>query len=66
MALLPRMALLLAVMVLLALLPDVMGLHGTTAWVARLALLVLGAGWTLWRPGTMLRWWCVRICAPVT
>ena len=49
MALLPRMALLLAVMVLLALLPDVMGLQGTTAWVARLALLVLGAGWTLWR-----------------
>ena len=49
MALLPRMALLLAVMVLLALLPDVMALQGTTAWVARLALLVLGAGWTLWR-----------------
>ena len=49
MALLPRMALLLAVMVLLALLPDVMGLQGTTAWVARLVLLLLGAGWTLWR-----------------
>ena len=44
MALLPRMALLLAVMVLLALLPDVMGLQGTTAWVVRLALLVLGRG----------------------
>ncbi|PIF16994.1 MULTISPECIES: PAS domain-containing methyl-accepting chemotaxis protein [unclassified Acidovorax] len=49
MALLPRMAILLLLTVLLALLPDVMGLQGTTAWVARLALLVLGAGWTLWR-----------------
>lgn len=49
MALLPRMAILLLVTVLLALLPDVMGLQGTTAWVARLVLLLLGAGWTLWR-----------------
>ena len=49
MALLPRMAILLLVTVLLALLPDVMGLQGTTAWVARLVLLLLGVGWTLWR-----------------
>ena len=49
MALLPRMALMLAVMVLLALVPDMLGLQGTTAWVARLALLLLGAGWALWR-----------------
>lgn len=49
MALLPRVAILLLVTVLLALLPDVMGLQGTTAWVARLVLLLLGVGWTLWR-----------------
>lgn len=49
MALLPRMAVMLLVMVLLALVPDVSGLQGTTAWAARLGLLLLGAGWTLWR-----------------
>jgi len=49
MALLPRMALMLAVLVLLALVPDLLGLQGAAAWVARVALLVLGAGWVLWR-----------------
>ena len=49
MALLPRMALMLAVLVLLALVPDMLGLQGAAAWGARVALLVLGAGWVLWR-----------------
>ena len=49
MALLPRMALMLAVLVLLALVPDMLGLQGAVAWGARVALLVLGAGWVLWR-----------------
>ena len=49
MALLPRMALMLAVLVLLALVPDMLGLQGAAAWSARVALLVLGAGWVLWR-----------------
>ena len=49
MALLPRMALMLAVMALLALVPDMLGLQGTTAWMARLLLLLVGAGWALWR-----------------
>ena len=48
-ALLPRMAWMLCVLVLLALVPDVLGLQGTTAWVARVVLMLLGAGWTLWR-----------------
>ncbi|MFN7156229.1 MAG: methyl-accepting chemotaxis protein [Acidovorax sp.] len=49
MALMPRMALMLAVLVLLALVPDALALQGTTAWVARVVLLLLGAGWVLWR-----------------
>ena len=49
MALLPRMELMLAVLVLLALVPDMLGLQGAAAWGARVALLVLGAGWVLWR-----------------
>ena len=49
MALLPRMALMLAVLVLLALVPDLLGLQGAAAWGARVVLLVLGAGWVLWR-----------------
>ena len=56
MALLPRMALALLVMALLALLPDALGLQGTTAWAARVGLLALGAGWALWRfQATVLR-----------
>ena len=49
MALLPRRALMLAVLVLLALVPDMLGLQGAVAWGVRVALLVLGAGWVLWR-----------------
>ncbi len=49
MALLPRMALLLGMVVVLALVPDALGMQGTTALVTRLVLLLLGAGWTLWR-----------------
>ena len=49
MASLPRMALMLGVLVLLALVPDILGLQGATASVARLVLLPLGAGWVLWR-----------------
>ena len=49
MALLPRMALLLGLLVLLALVPDALSLQGPTAAVARVVLLLLGAGWVLWR-----------------
>ena len=49
MALMPRMALMLAVLVLLALVPDALALQGTTAWVARVFLLLMGVGWVLWR-----------------
>ena len=49
MASLPRMALMLGVLVLLALVPDMCGLQGATAGVVRLVLLLLGAGWVLWR-----------------
>ena len=48
-ALLPRMALIMAVMVLLALVPDMLGLQGTVAWGSRVAALLLGTGWVLWR-----------------
>lgn len=48
-ALLPRMALILAVLVLLALVPDLFALEGGTALVTRLVLMLLGAGWVLWR-----------------
>ncbi|EHL23628.1 methyl-accepting chemotaxis sensory transducer with Pas/Pac sensor [Acidovorax sp. NO-1] len=49
MALLPRMALLMGLLVLLALVPDALSLQGATAWVARLVLMLLGAAWVLWR-----------------
>ncbi len=56
MASLPRMALMLGVLVLLALVPDMLGLQGTTAGAARFVLLLLGAGWVLWRfQATVLR-----------
>ena len=48
-ALLPRMALMLLLVVVLALVPDMLALQGTVAWTARLALLLFGAGWALWR-----------------
>lgn len=48
-ALLPRMALMLAVLVLMALVPDFVGLEGTNALGARVALMLVGAGWILWR-----------------
>ncbi|OJX30009.1 MAG: chemotaxis protein [Burkholderiales bacterium 68-12] len=47
--LLQRMAGGLALLVLLALLPDAAGWQGGAAVAARAALLLLGAGWVLWR-----------------
>ncbi|MBV7455461.1 PAS domain-containing protein [Acidovorax sp. sif1233] len=56
MALLPRMALVLGVLLLLALVPDMLGLQGPVAWVTRLVLLLVGSGWALWRyQATVLR-----------
>ena len=44
-----RMALLLAVVSLIAMLPDLLGWQGAAAWGTRLAALVLGGGLVLWR-----------------
>ncbi|MBY0409953.1 MAG: PAS domain-containing protein, partial [Burkholderiaceae bacterium] len=48
-ALLPRMALMLVALVLMALVPDLVGLEGTTALGVRVALMLVGVGWVLWR-----------------
>lgn len=44
-----RMALMLALVAGLALLPDLLGCTGALAWGTRLGVLALGAGWVLWR-----------------
>ena len=49
MALLPRMVMVMLLLVLLAFVPDAVGLQGMMASVARLVLLLAGAGWALWR-----------------
>ena len=55
-ALLPRMALMLVTLVLMALVPDLLALEGSTALTARVVLMLLGAGWVLWRfQATVLR-----------
>ncbi|MEG0150839.1 MAG: methyl-accepting chemotaxis protein [Comamonas sp.] len=47
--LLARMAWLLALLSLLVMLPDLLGLQGTAAWGGRLAALLVGSGLLLWR-----------------
>lgn len=44
-----RMALLLAVVALVTMLPDLLGWQGAAAWGTRLAALLLGGGMVLWR-----------------
>ena len=44
-----RLALMLAVVALLTLLPDLLGWSGPPAWGARAAVLTLGMGWVVWR-----------------
>ena len=44
-----RMALMLAIVALLTLLPDVLGWSGPLAWGTRLMVLALGSAWVLWR-----------------
>ncbi len=44
-----RMALMLLLVSLLALLPDLLGWTGAPAWGTRLLVLALGAAWVLWR-----------------
>ncbi|MEG1768286.1 MAG: PAS domain-containing protein, partial [Comamonas sp.] len=44
-----RMALMLVIVAVLALLPDVLGWSGPLAWSARLVVLALGSAWVLWR-----------------
>ena len=44
-----RMALMLAVIAMLTLLPDLLGWSGPLAWGARALVLALGSAWVLWR-----------------
>ena len=47
--LLPRMLIMLVVMGVVAMLPDLLGWQGASAWGLRLAALVLGSAWIAWR-----------------
>lgn len=47
--LLARMVMMLLLMAVLVMLPDVLGLEGSTAWVARLLALAFGGSWIAWR-----------------
>ena len=47
--LLARMALMLAAMAVLVMLPDLLGWQGVMAWGARLVALALGGAWVMWR-----------------
>ena len=47
--LLARMVVMLAVVTVLAMLPDLMGWQGAAAWGTRLAALLLGGAWIAWR-----------------